>query len=110
MNAAELEQCSKTFSRQLEHLKKELAPTEFGWYPYGTLDNFHILNRLLTGNNRTFLNEIGDGLVLDVGAADGDVAFFLESLGRNVHVVDYAPTNFNGCRGLRLLKQRLKSN
>ena len=110
MDAAELEQRAQVFSRQLQQIKNDLAPAEFGWYPYGTLDNFHILNRLLTGANRRFLDGIGEGLVADIGAADGDVAFFLESLGHRVHVVDYAPTNFNGCRGARLLKQHLNSN
>ena len=109
MDAAELEQRSQIFSRELQRTKDELAPADFGWYPYGTLDNFHILNRLLNGKNRNFLDVVGDGLVVDVGAADGDVAFFLESLGQRVHVVDYAPTNFNGCRGIHLLKQRLDS-
>ena len=110
MDAAALEQRAQAFSQQLQQTKNALAPAEFGWYPYGTLDNFHILNRLLTGAHRHFLDEVRDGLIVDIGAADGDMAFFLESLGHRVHVVDYGPTNFNGCRGVRLLKQQLESN
>jgi hypothetical protein len=98
------------FRQRLDQLKNQLAPKEFGWYPYGTLDNFSLLDRLLTGSNRCLLDLMGDGLSVDIGAADGDTAFFLESLGRRMHVVDYAPTNFNGCRGVRLLKSALSSS
>lgn len=48
--------------------------------------------------------------IADVGAADGDAAFFLESLGYDVHAIDYPPTNMNGCRGIRALKQTRESN
>ena len=99
-----------TLHAELATKKQGLAPRDFGWYPYGTLDNFYILTKLLTGANRSFLDSVGDGLIVDIGAADGDVAFFLESHGYRVHVVDYPPTNFNGCRGIRLLKQALNSN
>ncbi|MDR3388647.1 MAG: hypothetical protein P4L92_16495 [Rudaea sp.] len=109
MDIAQLDSASQRYRRQLEKVKRDLAPAEFGWYPYGTLDNFHILNQLLTGENRDFLGRIGDGPVVDIGAADGDAAFFLESLGCRVHVADFPPTNFNGCRGVRLLKQTLGS-
>lgn len=101
---------SQRFRRELDRKKEELSPQDFAWYPYGTLNNFHLLNQLLTGANREFLAHLGDGLIVDVGAADGDVAFFLESLGHRVHVADYPPTNYNGCRGVRLLKEALGSS
>jgi tRNA (mo5U34)-methyltransferase len=110
VDAAALYRQSQLYGRKLEKLKLDLAPTDFGWYPYGTLDNFHILDRLLTKDNRNFLGRIGKGLVVDIGAGDGDLAFFLESLGHDVHIADFPATNFNACRGLRLLKQKLKSN
>jgi hypothetical protein len=47
---------------------------------------------------------------IDIGCADGDMAFFLESLGCKAHVVDYAPTNYNGMQGVRLLKSELSSS
>src|SRR2546423_13489504 len=98
MDIAELDQLSQKYRRDLDRKKEGLAPPDFGWYPYGTLNNFHILNQLLTGENRNFLDHVGNGLIVDIGAADGDVAFFLESLGHNVHVADFPPTNFNSCR------------
>ena len=110
MDIALLDVESQRYRRELDKKKQALAPTEFGWYPYGTLDNFHLLSQLLTGDNRTFLDRVGDGLIVDIGAADGDVAFFLESLGYRTHAADFPPTNFNGCRGMRLLKQAFNSN
>jgi hypothetical protein len=110
MDIALLDMNSQRFRRELDKKKDALAPTEFGWYPYGTLNNFHLLSQLLTGDNRSFLDRVGDGLIVDIGAADGDVAFFLESLGFRTHVADFPPTNFNSCRGMRLLKQALNSN
>jgi hypothetical protein len=110
MDIASLDTQAQRYGRELEEKKKALAPTGFGWYPYGTLSNFYLLNKLLTNENRDFLDRIGDGLVVDIGAADGDLAFFLESLGYRMHVADYPPTNFNGCRGVRLLKEAFNSN
>jgi tRNA (mo5U34)-methyltransferase len=110
VDAAELLTEASAFNARLEALKRDLAPREFGWYPYGSLSNFAHLDRLLTGENRRLLDLAGDGLILDIGAADGDTAFFLESLGRQVHVIDYAPTNFNGCRGFRALHEALQSS
>ena len=109
MDIKEVEKQSQRYRTELERKKKELAPQNFGWYPYGILDNFFILDQLLTGENRNFLSRVGTGLIADIGAADGDVAFFLESLGHRVHVADFPPTNFNSCRGLRLLKEALGS-
>lgn len=53
---------------------------------------------------------IGGRATLDIGCADGDLAFFLESLGFEAQVIDYAPTNFNSLRGVKLLKQALSSS
>lgn len=111
MDINALDAQSQRYHNHLEQMKAQLAPQEFGWYPYGTLNNFHSLNKLLTGENRKFLNHVRDGgLIADIGAADGDSAFFLESLGYRAHVIDYPPTNFNSCRGVRLLKQALNSH
>lgn len=110
MDISALESLVPAYRQALDAKKLELAPADFGWYPYGVLDNFHILGRLLTAANREFLERVGDGPIVDIGAADGDIAFFLESLGYRVHVVDFPPTNFNGCRGVRLMKQALGSS
>jgi tRNA (mo5U34)-methyltransferase len=109
MDAAELLTEASAFNARLEEVKRRLAPRDFGWYPYGSLSNFAHLDRLLTGDNRALLDLAKGRVILDIGAADGDTAFFLESLGQRVHVIDYPPTNFNGCRGFRALRGALDS-
>jgi tRNA (mo5U34)-methyltransferase len=110
MDAAELLMEASAFNARLDEVKRRLAPRDFAWYPYGSLSNFAHLDRLLTGEHRALLDLANDRLILDVGAADGDTAFFLESLGQRVHVIDYGPTNFNGCRGFRALREALGSD
>ena len=48
--------------------------------------------------------------ILDIGGGDGDCAFFLESLGHQVHLIDHAPTNYNELEGARALKNELGSS
>lgn len=103
MHIKDLAAAAMRFEEELEAQKKQLAPQEFDWYPYGTLGNFHHLNVLLESQYPDLLSLAGDGPMVDIGAADGDTAFFLESLGYRVDAVDYPPTNFNTCRGLKLL-------
>ena len=110
MDVTELANRSQEFLKTLDARKSELAPTEFGWYPYGTMHNFPILESLLSDANRSPLPPVDAGPIADIGAADGDTAFFLESLGYRVHAIDYPPTNYNSCRGIRLLKRALDSN
>jgi 2-polyprenyl-3-methyl-5-hydroxy-6-metoxy-1,4-benzoquinol methylase len=98
------------FERQLAERKRELREPEF-WYPYGTLGNFDHFNALLTGENRFLLNLIGnDKTIVDIGCADGELAFFMESLGCKAQVIDYPPTNNNNLRGVKLLKETLLSS
>ena len=49
------------------------------------------------------------GKVADIGAADGDLAFFLERQGLSVDMIDNEYTNFNGLEGARILKETLNS-
>jgi hypothetical protein len=102
---------SREFERLLTATKRELAPADIPWYPYGTLTNFVHLDRLLTGRNRELLTLIGEHPVADVGGADGDMCFFLERKGvRDVDMIDFGPTNYNSLRGARWLRDRLRSN
>ncbi len=97
------------FEPVLAEQKRQSAPADFPWYPYGTLNNFVHLDRLLKGTSRDLATLI-DGLpIADVGAADGDAAFFMESLGCEVDIVDYGPTNFNTLRGARILREARSS-
>ena len=110
MNISMLRRGSAGFELALGTQKREVGGEGFPWYPYGTLNNLVHLDNLLTGTNRDLANLI-DGLsVADVGAADGDMAFFLETFGCKLDVIDYGPTNFNSLRGARLLKQARRSS
>lgn len=108
MDISELKDRALAFKEELDARKADLAPN-FPWYPYGSLHSFDLLDRLLTGKHRQLLDLIGDGSCADIGCADGDVSFFLETLGCRMHLVDNGPTNFNGLQGARLLKETLQS-
>ena len=82
----------------------------FEWYPYDTLASLTHCDRMLRGANRALLGTEGAGRrVLDLGCADGELAFFLESLGYRVTAVDHPVYNHNGMRGARALKAALGS-
>ena len=110
MDISEIAHQAEAFKQKLAKLKSQLGQKEFPWYPHDSLSNMGTLNRTLTGRFRTLLGELKDPLVLDIGCADGDLAFFLESLGFRVTAIDHPPTNFNGMRGIRKLKEVLHSN
>jgi len=97
------------FYFHLEKIKAELPGRDFEWYRYYSLGNFEHFDLLLTGAHRDFDALLAGGPVLDIGCADGDAAFFLESLGHEVHAVDFPATNINRMRGVRALKQALGS-
>jgi len=100
MNGDELLQLSQTFNLELDRKKKEWNAS-FPWYPYGTLNNFVHLRE---GFNLHPLETLSSTKhVADIGGADGDLAFFLQSLGYRVDIIDNASTNFNGLQGARTL-------
>ena len=100
---------STSFEKELNQKKLSIKPNSF-WYPYGILNNLTHLDNLLTGENRDIMNLINKKPVLDIGSADGDLSFFLESLGINVDIIDHPLTNFNMMEGVRLLKTALNSS
>ena len=67
------------FKQRLVTAKEQLEPPSF-WYPYDTLANFVHLGKLDT-DDRVTLEKLRGLTIADVGAADGDMAFYLESLG-----------------------------
>ena len=107
MNGSNLEKEADNFNEKLARIKSE-ANVSFQWYPYGTMGNFISLKDIFNKHDL-------DGLIgksrktLDIGAADGDLAFFLESLGYQVDILDYPPTNYNHLQGAKWLKETLKS-
>ena len=79
------------------------------WYPWASLAAMEPLDGFLGGDVAKLQALIGNAPVLDVGCGDGDVGFFLESLGARVDGIDHAPTNYNALLGVRALKRTLDS-
>jgi len=82
------------------------------WYPYSTLRNVALLEKLaeMAGFQLLDLCRGAHKKLADIGAADGDLAFFLERQGLSVDVIDNDYTNFNGLKGARTLKEALNSS
>jgi hypothetical protein len=74
------------------------------------LSNVYQLERLLGGRYDYLLEGAQSNGVLDIGCADGDLAFLFESLGCQVTAVDHPLTNHNHMRGIRALRPMLDSN
>lgn len=108
MNGSELHHQSSIFYKEIEKAKATIN-TDFEWYPYGSLANFIHLKE--TFDRHSLESLVGESKkTLDIGAADGELAFFLESLGYNADIIDYPPTNFNGLKGARAIKESLGSS
>jgi 2-polyprenyl-3-methyl-5-hydroxy-6-metoxy-1,4-benzoquinol methylase len=93
-----------SFSSEIRDVKSRLAAAD-QWYPYESITNLWHLDRLLTGPNRDLIALAAGNPVADIGAADGDMAFFLARHGLTVDIIDWGPTNWNGLRGARLLAE-----
>ena len=100
---------ARDFHARLATLKAGIAPRTFEWYPYDSLANVLHLDQLLTGKNRDLLQLVGQHPVADIGCSDGDLAFFMESLGCKVQAIDHPVANHNSMQGLRALREALAS-
>jgi hypothetical protein len=96
--------------KDLWKIKLAHRPKSF-WYPYSTLFYVAVLEKLSTmaGLHLLDLCHGAHGKVADIGAADGDLTFFLERHGVSVEAIDNEYTNFNGLEGARTLKKALNS-
>ena len=95
------------FAERVRAAKSRVGDPGFEWYPHETLSAFANLEKMLTGANRGVFS--GSERVLDLGSQDGELAFFLESLGYEVVAADHPAYNHNGMRGIRALKAALGS-
>ena len=100
---------ARAFAERLRQAKADAAPADFPWYPYDILANVWLLEQVVSGANREFFADLSGKRIVDIGGADGALAFFLETRGARVDVVDNPPTNHNGLRAARLLKAQLQS-
>jgi tRNA (mo5U34)-methyltransferase len=105
-----LYQAARATERTLWTVKLAHRPKSF-WYPYPTLGNVGVLEQLLASIGLDFVQVCRGphGKIADIGAADGDLAFFLERTGFSVDAIDFESTNFNRMEGIRILKDALDS-
>lgn len=95
------------FKTRLAEIKRAIPSIPF--YPHDTFGNLWHLEKMLRGERRDLARLAGGLPVADIGAADGDLAFFLEAQGLDMHIIDNAPTNCNGLAGARAVKEALGS-
>jgi tRNA (mo5U34)-methyltransferase len=98
---------ARAFWRKLGKLKEKHPLEGAGWYPYDSLSAVASLQHLLKRDFELLPPLWKSEPVLDLGCADADLAFFLESLGAEVDAVDYAEMNFNQLAGARRLRELL---
>ena len=67
---------AQDFARQLAKVKAENRPDDWTWYGYDTMANIQTLEHLLTETKPDLFTQIRSP-ILDIGAADGDFAFYL---------------------------------
>jgi len=106
-----LSDLASSMQQRLWEVKLAHRPKSF-WYPYPTLWNIGVLERLSADAGLNLL-QVCQGeysKVADIAGADGDLAFFLENQGLSVDLIDNEATNFNRFLGARILKGALNSS
>ncbi len=79
---------------------------------YRSLTNIHRLERLYIATGLDLLQVCRGPCrrIADIGAGDGDLAFFFEKMGFSVEIIDNEYTNFNRLEGARILKEKMNSS
>jgi hypothetical protein len=95
---------------ELAALKRDNPDPDFTWYGYDILSNLWHIEGLLGRRHSGLFAEIEGQPIADIGAADGDLAYFMERLGFEVDVLDWPATNWNSLRGARRLRELLASS
>ena len=98
------------FQSRIDGIRRSLDPTPFTWYPHNILANINFVETLLAEARVSLADLTGNRPVLDIGCADGDLAFFLEEQGCAATAVDYPSTNANGMQAVRALRAALGSS
>jgi tRNA (mo5U34)-methyltransferase len=108
LSPAALAERAREFDRKLIEVRAAIDP-RFLWYPYHSLATFALLVPVLEKAQTTVAELAASESIVDIGCADGDCGFFLESLGHSVVAVDNPGTSHSALRGFRLLRERLGS-
>ena len=97
-----------SFRAKLQHIRQRQP--DMDWYAYDSMANVaHLIELLPADVLRSLTDSSKKSSVLDIGAADGDLGYFFESLGCYVDFLDNPPTNANDCRGIAALGKDLGS-
>ncbi|MBY6203534.1 class I SAM-dependent methyltransferase [Halomonas denitrificans] len=108
MRIEELQQAAREFRTHLDRIKQESPDVD--WFFGDILGNIDAIGGLLTGGNRDLFGRLSGGRIADIGAADGDLSFFLETKGFRPEIVDFAAYNFNQLEAAYRLKEALDSS
>ena len=95
---------------ELRRIKADNPSPDFTWYGYDILSNLWHIEGLLGESHANLLEAVRGQPLADIGAADGDLAYFFERQGFDVDVLDWPATNWNGLRGARRLHELLESS
>src|SRR5687767_10000077 len=98
------------FKKRLDKVRRANSSPEFKWYPYDSFQVFPVLLSMLQEDRRQLLSLIGPSPLLDIGCGDGDLSFFLESLGHRVLAIDNWNPNYNGTLGFKAIHEALGSS
>jgi tRNA (mo5U34)-methyltransferase len=97
------------FRRRFEQAKERIGGRDFEWYPYDCFANLFYVQHLLHDARLSLEEVAGSEPVLDLGAGDGALSFFFESLGYRVEAWDHSGTNINRLRGMAALAEAFGS-
>jgi tRNA (mo5U34)-methyltransferase len=109
MDIRDLAAGAAQFRDRLTAIKGANHSADFEWYPYNTFGAFPVLASMLGEERRDLRALAGAAPVLDIGCGDGDLSFFLESVGCQVTAIENPHTNFNRTLGFRTLRTALGS-
>jgi tRNA (mo5U34)-methyltransferase len=101
---------AREFWRRVAGIKSGISLRVGQWYPYDSIGSFLVLDDFLSGDLQALRALAGPDPILDIGCGDGDVSFFLESLGFAVRAIDHPRSNNNAMYGVHVLKQALGSH
>jgi tRNA (mo5U34)-methyltransferase len=108
MTSAQLSDAAKKTRARLLAARKSIGDA-FEWYPYDSLANLLNLERAMGSRYLPAFDSAQGKIVADIGCGDGDLAFFLESLGCTVDAIDFPHSNHNRMQAIRALKRHLDS-
>ena len=97
------------FEARLRAAKARISEPGLAWYPYQSLSNLDTFEGVLSEENQHIFDHADGQALVDIGCADGELAFFFESLGFRVDAIDHPIPNYNAMRGIRALKRELGS-